>query len=75
MSKSKPLWLRLTRRRAGRGSVDVLIALAGAGGSAMSGVVMAAAGYDLLGLGGAALAFLLIPVVAIRSGRGRTLPG
>lgn len=58
-----------------QGSVDVLISLAGAGGSAMSGVVMAAAGYDLLGLGGAALALLLIPVVAIRPRREGPLAG
>ncbi|MCI0157624.1 MFS transporter [Leifsonia shinshuensis] len=58
-----------------QGSVDVLISLAGAGGSAMSGVVMAAAGYDLLGLGGAALALLLIPVVAIRPRRAGSLAG
>ncbi len=58
-----------------QGSVGVLISLAGAGGSAMSGVVMAAAGYDLLGLGGAALALLLIPVVAIRPRREGPLAG
>lgn len=58
-----------------QGSVDVLISLAGAGGSAMSGVVMAAAGYDFLALGGAALALALIPVVAVRSARGRAVAG
>lgn len=46
-----------------QGTIDVLIALAGAGGGAMSGVVMAAAGYDTLALGGGVLALLLIPVL------------
>ncbi|GAB3391480.1 MFS transporter [Humibacter soli] len=54
-----------------QGSVDVLIALAGAGGGAMSGVVMAAGGYDVLALGGAVLAVALIPVVAIKTARPR----
>jgi len=55
-----------------QGSVDVLIALAGAGGGAMSGVVMAATSYAVLGLAGAAIALVLIPVVAIRATRVRS---
>ncbi|WP_432540787.1 MFS transporter [Kineococcus sp. SYSU DK002] len=46
-----------------QGTIDVLIALAGAGGGAMSGVVMAASSYSTLSLGGGVLALLLIPVL------------
>jgi MFS family permease len=47
-----------------QGTVDVLIALAGASGGAMSGVVVGAFSYASLALGGGILALLLIPVVA-----------
>ncbi|HEY5857190.1 MAG TPA: MFS transporter [Aldersonia sp.] len=46
-----------------QGTIDVLVALSGAGGSVVSGVVMAAAGYSALSLGGGVLALLLIPVL------------
>jgi len=46
-----------------QGSIDVLIALAGAGGGVMSGVVMAAAGYSTLALAGGVLSLLFIPVL------------
>lgn len=46
-----------------QGSIDVLVALAGAGSGALSGVVMSAAGYSTLALGGGVLALLLIPVM------------
>jgi predicted MFS family arabinose efflux permease len=46
-----------------QGSIDVLVALAGAGGGALSGVVMSAAGYSTLALSGGVLALLLIPVL------------
>ncbi|WFR83049.1 MFS transporter [Arthrobacter sp. Y-9] len=46
-----------------QGGVDVLVALSGAGGSAMAGVVMAAGDYSAVTLGGGVLALLLIPVV------------
>lgn len=46
-----------------QGAIDVLIALAGAGGGAISGVVMAATDYALLSLGGGLLALLLVPVL------------
>lgn len=46
-----------------QGSIDVLIALAGAAGGAMSGMVVASSGYGVLSLGGGVLAVLLIPVV------------
>jgi len=51
-----------TRART-QGTVDVLIALAGAGGGAMSGVVMAGTSYATLALGGGVLSLLLIPVL------------
>jgi len=58
-----------TRART-QGSVDVLIALAGAGGGAMSGVVMAGSSYATLALGGGVLSLLLIPVLFLtRAGR------
>ncbi|MEV0945536.1 MFS transporter [Rhodococcus sp. NPDC049939] len=46
-----------------QGTVDVAIALAGAGGGAMSGVVMSATDYSTLSLGGGILALILIPVL------------
>ncbi|GAA4482734.1 MFS transporter [Rhodococcus olei] len=46
-----------------QGTIDVLIALAGAAGGAMSGVVMSATDYRTLALGGGVLALLLIPVL------------
>jgi MFS family permease len=51
-----------TRART-QGSVDLLIALAGAGGGAVSGMVVAASSYAVLALGGGILSLLLIPVV------------
>lgn len=54
-----------------QGTIDVLIALAGAGGGAASGMVMAATDYSALSLAGGILALLLIPVLlgARRSSR------
>jgi len=46
-----------------QGTIDVLIALAGAGGGMMSGMVMNASSYQVLSLGGGVLALLLIPVL------------
>jgi MFS family permease len=51
-----------TRART-QGSVDVLIALAGASGGALSGMVVASSSFATLSLGGGILAILLIPVV------------
>lgn len=47
-----------------QGTIDVLIALGGAGGGAMSGVVMAGTSYATLALLGGALSLVLLPVVA-----------
>lgn len=52
-----------TRARA-QGSVDVLIALAGAAGGALSGVVVAGTSYAVLSIGGGVLALALLPMVA-----------
>lgn len=46
-----------------QGRIDVLIALAGAGGGALSGVVMSATDFATLSLGGGILALILIPVL------------
>ncbi|ROR83473.1 Sugar phosphate permease [Plantibacter flavus] len=46
-----------------QGTLDVLIALAGAGAGVMSGVVMAGVGYGALSIAGGVLALLLIPVL------------
>lgn len=46
-----------------QGSVDVLIALAGASGGALSGMVVAHSSYATLSLSGGFLSLLLIPVV------------
>ncbi|MFE4711682.1 MFS transporter [Paenibacillus sp. NPDC056722] len=46
-----------------QGSVDVLIALAGASGGALSGMVVAHSSYSILSLAGGILALLLVPVL------------
>jgi MFS family permease len=46
-----------------QGKLDVLVALAGAGGGAMSGVVRAQASYSTLALIGGGLSLVLIPVM------------
>ncbi len=51
-----------TRART-QGAVDVLIALAGASGGALSGLVVSGTSFAVLGLGGGCLALLLIPAV------------
>lgn len=51
-----------------QGAVDVSVALAGAAGGLSSGPVMAAAGYPFLGLAGAVLALMILPIV-LKAGR------
>ena len=51
-----------TRART-QGSVDVLVAVAGAGGGALSGVVVGMSSFAALSLGGGLLALLLVPAV------------
>lgn len=64
----------LETRAKTQGSIDVLIALAGATGGALSGVVVAGSSYASLSLAGGILSLLLIPVViwAQRTGAART---
>lgn len=52
-----------------QGTIDVLIALSGAGGGAMSGIVMAGTSYQWLALAGGILSLLLIPVLFWARGR------
>ncbi|MBM9467673.1 MFS transporter [Nakamurella leprariae] len=47
-----------------QGSIDVLVALAGAGSGAASGLITAATSYQSLALGGGILALALLPVLA-----------
>jgi len=54
-----------------QGTIDVLIALAGAGGGMVSGAVMHATSYQVLSIGGGILAILLSPVVGLL----RVVPG
>ncbi|WP_433869220.1 MFS transporter [Saccharopolyspora sp. CA-218241] len=54
-----------------QGVVDVAVAIAGATGGIASGAVVAATGYPLLALGGAALSLLTVPaVIAVSTKRG-----
>jgi MFS family permease len=52
-----------TTRAKVQGAIDVLIALSGASGGALSGMVVAHSSYAALSLAGGGLALLLIPVV------------
>jgi MFS family permease len=53
----------LETRASTQGTVDVCVALSGAGGSITSGVVVATTSYTVLSLGGGVLALMLIPIV------------
>jgi len=53
----------LQNRAKTQGTVDILIALAGASGGALSGMVAAYSSYAILSLSGGFLALLLIPVM------------
>jgi len=60
----------LSTRARTQGTVDVLIALAGASGGALSGMVVAGSSYAALSFAGGILALLLIPIAAwSRNGR------
>jgi MFS family permease len=56
-----------TRART-QGALDGLVALAGAGGGALSGWVVAGSGFATLALSGGLLALLLVPLVAWSTG-------
>ena len=55
-----------------QGTIDVLIALSGAGGGAMSGVVMAGTSFQWLAVAGGVMSLLLIPVLFWARGRQRS---
>jgi MFS family permease len=61
-------------RASTQGAIDVLVALAGASGGALSGLVMAGTSFELLALAGGILSLLLIPVL-IWAVRGRKANG
>ncbi len=54
----------LATRARTQGAVDVGVALAGAGGGMLSGVVVAAAGFPALAVGGGVLALAIVPFAA-----------
>ncbi|MCE0537237.1 MFS transporter [Kineosporia rhizophila] len=56
-------------RAATQGSVDVLIAIAGASGGALSGIVVDRSSYAVLSIGGGMLSLALLPVIAWYRGR------
>ncbi|TQM38876.1 MFS transporter [Pseudonocardia cypriaca] len=58
-----------TRART-QGLVDVVIAVAGAGGGMVSGLVVAAAGFPVLALGGGLLALAVVPMVVVAARNG-----
>lgn len=55
----------LENRAATQGTVDVGVALSGAGGGVMSGVIVASTSYTFLALLGGALALALIPIIVM----------
>jgi MFS family permease len=55
----------LETRASTQGTVDVCVALSGAGGGALSGVVVATSSYAVLALAGGALALALIPLIVL----------
>ncbi|MET3921804.1 MFS transporter [Arthrobacter sp. UYEF20] len=63
----------LESRARTQGSVDVLIALAGASGGALSGMVVAGTSYAILSLAGGILSLLLVPVVIWSQRTARTV--
>jgi len=61
----------LDERARTQGAVDVLIALSGAGGGVLSGLVVAGTSYATLALSGGLLSLLLIPTVVWSTSTGR----
>jgi MFS family permease len=55
----------LETRASTQGTVDVGVALSGAGGSVMSGVVVATTSYTVLSLAGGVIALALIPIIVM----------
>lgn len=65
----------LETRASTQGTVDVGVALSGASGGAMSGVVVATTSYTILSLAGGAVALGLIPVVFMALSAQRAMSG
>jgi MFS family permease len=66
----------LARRATTQGTVDLAVALSGAGGGMVSGVVVASASYAALSLTGGLLALVLVPVLLVERRRaGRSVTG
>src|SRR5690625_4141180 len=55
-----------------QGTVDVFIALGGASGGAMSGMVIAGSSFEMLSLAGGILSLILIPIVIWSRGGAKT---
>ncbi|MCZ4558921.1 MFS transporter [Rhodococcus maanshanensis] len=70
LTDSTPL---ATRART-QGSVDLCIALAGAGGGIVSGMVVASSSFAVLSLGGGLIALALIPVLALNRRQAQAAP-
>ncbi|WP_156042469.1 MFS transporter [Rhodococcus sp. UNC363MFTsu5.1] len=70
LTDSTPL---ATRART-QGSVDLCIALAGAGGGIVSGMVVASSSFAVLSLGGGLIALALIPVLALNRRQTQATP-
>lgn len=64
----------LSRRAKTQGTVDVFVALSGASGGALSGMVVAGSSYATLSLAGGFLSLLLIPIM-LWTRRGNEKPG
>jgi MFS family permease len=60
---------RLENRASTQGLVDVGVALSGAGGGVMSGVIVASTSFTLLSLLGGVLALALIPITVMTHAR------
>src|SRR5699024_5991346 len=56
-----------------QGTVDVFIALGGATGGAMSGMVVAGSSFEMLSLAGGILSLILIPIVIWSRGENKNL--
>ena len=62
----------LATRARTQGTVDVGIAVSGAGGGLASGIVVALAGFPALALTGGVVALAILPIIALTRRRGRT---
>ena len=61
ITDSTPLEIRASTQ----GTVDVCVALSGAGGGVLSGVLMATTGYAVLSLVGGAIALAMVPIIVM----------